>query len=88
MDTKTTTTNNVDAATTIDTSGSPQQIVPGVDMDHPAVDNDPRTGTSDEQNQIDFNDPTISGADAVAKALGFKTAGEAAADAKKATAKK
>lgn len=88
MDTKTTTTNNVDAATTIDTSGSPQQIVPGVDMDHPAVDNDPRKGTSDEQNQIDFNDPTISGADAVAQALGFKTADEAAADSKKASAKK
>lgn len=28
-----------------------------VDVDHPAVDNNPREGTTVRQNQIDFNDP-------------------------------
>ena len=53
----------------IDTAGAPQQIVPDVDMEHPAVDNDPRAGTTAEQNKIDFNDPSLSGAEAVAKNL-------------------
>lgn len=52
-------------ATEIDTSGAPQQIVPDVDMSHPAVDNDPRAGTTDVQNRIDFNDPTREGIDVV-----------------------
>lgn len=56
-------------ATEIDTSGAPQQIVPDVDMDHPAVDNDPRAGTTAAQNRIDFNDPTIEGHEAVEKNL-------------------
>ncbi|NVD43480.1 hypothetical protein [Qipengyuania atrilutea] len=60
---------NVKPAETIDTAGAPQQIVPDVDMDHPAVDNDPRAGTSAEQNKIDFNDPDLSGSEAVAKNL-------------------
>ena len=62
-------------ATDVDTAGAPQQIVPDVDLTHPAVDNDPRAGTTVEQNKIDFNDPTKSGADAVAEALA-KQAGE------------
>lgn len=53
----------------VDTSGAPQQIVPDVDLDHPAVDNDPRAGTTVEQNQIDFNDPTLTGQEAVEKSL-------------------
>jgi hypothetical protein len=61
--------NGVAPATEIDTAGAPQQIVPDVDMDHPAVDNDPRAGTTAEQNRIDFNDPTLSGAEAVAQSL-------------------
>lgn len=49
----------------IDTSGAPQQIVPDVDLSHPAVDNNPREGTTVDQNRIDFNDPKLSGAEAV-----------------------
>ncbi|MDV2987019.1 UNVERIFIED_CONTAM: hypothetical protein Q9R58_22170 [Methylobacteriaceae bacterium AG10] len=60
---------DIPAATEIDTSGAPQQVVPDVDMSHPAVDSDPRAGTTVDQNRIDFNDPTIPGHDAVAKAL-------------------
>ena len=56
-------------ATEVDTSGAPQQIVPDVDMSHPAVDDNPRAKTTLDQNRIDFNDPTLSGAEAVAKNL-------------------
>lgn len=56
-------------ATDVDTAGAPQQIVPDVDLSHPAVDNDPRAGTTVEQNKIDFNDPTLSGQEAVEKNL-------------------
>lgn len=68
---KTTTTrrNGAAPATEIDTSGAPQQIVADVDMSHPAVDNDPRANTTAEQNRIDFNDPTISGSEAVEQNL-------------------
>lgn len=83
---------NIPAAESINTSGAPQQIVPGVDMSHPAVDSDPRAGTTVDQNRIDFNDPTIPGHDAVAQALneqGVPTQGgtEAAASAKTASKK-
>lgn len=44
-------------ASTFSTSGAPVQIVPDVDPDHPAVDNDPRKNTTPEMNKIDFNDP-------------------------------
>lgn len=56
-------------ATEIEASGAPHQIVPDVDLKHPAVDNNPRAGTTVEQNAIDFNDPTLSGSEAVAKNL-------------------
>lgn len=36
---------------------------------HPAVANDPRANTTALQNRIDFNDPTISGAEAVERSL-------------------
>lgn len=65
---------NIAPADTIDTSGAPQQIVPDVDMAHPAVDADPRANTSEVQNRIDFNDPTLSGQAAVEAALGQKSA--------------
>ena len=68
-DTVTTAPANIPPATTIDTSGAPQQIVGDVDMSHPAVDADPRAGTTDDMNRIDFNDPNLSGPDAVAKML-------------------
>ncbi|CZT36142.1 hypothetical protein [Rhizobium sp. 9140] len=60
---------NIQAATEIDPSGAPVQIVPGVDLEHPAVDANPRAGTTVAQNQIDFNDPNLSGSEAVAKML-------------------
>jgi hypothetical protein len=70
MDKKTATTGNgAKPATEIDTSGAPQQIVDDVDMNHPAVDSDPRAGTTADQNRIDFNDPTIDGHEAVEAAL-------------------
>lgn len=56
-------------ATTFSTSGAPMQIVPDVDPSHPAVDNDPRAGTTVNQNKIDFNDPSIEGHEAVEKNL-------------------
>ncbi len=56
-------------ATDIDTSGAPQQIVPDVDMSHPAVDADPRAGTTEAQNRIDFNDPNKPGHEVVAEML-------------------
>lgn len=64
---------NIAPATTFSTSGAPVQVVPDVDPSHPAVDNDPRAGTTVNQNKIDFNDPTISGSEAVTRALGGKS---------------
>ena len=61
----------IPAAETIDTSGAPQQIVPDVDLNHPAVDNDPRANTNEKQNRIDFNDPTAEGVDVVSEELGM-----------------
>lgn len=60
---------NIAPATEIDPSGAPVQIVPDVDLTHPAVDADPRKGTTVDQNRIDFNDPNKSGAEAVADML-------------------
>ena len=60
---------NIPAATEIDPSGAPRQIVPDVDLDNPAVDADPRANTTVDQNRIDFNDPTISGSEAVERNL-------------------
>lgn len=63
------------AATTIDPSGAPVQIVPDVDMEHPAVDANPRSNTTENQNRIDFNDPTLTGAEAVEKNLADQAKG-------------
>jgi hypothetical protein len=60
---------NIPAASQFDAAGAPQQIVPDVDPSHPAVDADPRAGTTEQQNRIDFNDPTLSGAEAVKRNL-------------------
>lgn len=60
---------NLAPATQIDPSGAPVQIVPDVDLTHPAVDANPRKGTTVDQNRIDFNDPNKSGAEAVADML-------------------
>lgn len=60
---------NIAPAKEFDPAGAPIQSVPDVDPSHPAVDADPRAGTTTKQNAIDFNDPTISGQEAVEKAL-------------------
>ncbi len=83
---------NIPAATEVNTSGAVQQIVPDVDLSHPAVDDNPRARTSVDQNRIDFNDPTVPGHQAVAEALTeqgvpTKDVEEAAADEKKAAKK-
>lgn len=51
------------------TSGAPVQIVPGVDPEHPAIDNNPRANTTVLQNAIDMNDPTLTGAEQAAQML-------------------
>lgn len=40
-----------------------------IDPDHPAIDLEPRANTTVDQNRIDFNDPTLSGAEAVERNL-------------------
>lgn len=59
------------AAADMDASGAfvEPEIKSRIDVDHPAVDNNPRAGTTVNQNRIDFNDPTKSGADAVSDNL-------------------
>ena len=54
-------------ATKIANSGSitEEAVKEAVPLDHPAVDSNPREGTTADQNRIDFNDPTLSGAEAV-----------------------
>ncbi|MES3100080.1 hypothetical protein [Sphingomonas faeni] len=56
------------AASEFSPSGAPRQTT-DIDLDHPAVDNNPRSGTTDDQNRIDFNDPSLDGREAVEKAL-------------------
>lgn len=76
--------NGAKPATESTPSGAPDQVVADVDMGHPAVDSDPRAGTTAEQNRIDFNDPTISGEEASRRALGYGKPGETAPKGKKA----
>ena len=81
MTTQKTATTKATASTTADTvqtdtaattkfapSGAPEQTVT-VPADHPAVDTTPREGTTAEMNRIDFNDPPLSGQEAVERAL-------------------
>lgn len=56
------------AATEFSPSGAPRQVT-DIEVDHPAVDNDPRSGTTVDQNRIDFNNPSIEGREAVERAL-------------------
>ncbi|OAS26291.1 hypothetical protein [Methylobacterium platani] len=60
---------DVKPATSFAPSGAPEQDVPGVDVGHPALDANPRAGTTADQNRIDLNDPTLSGAEAVKRNL-------------------
>lgn len=59
------------AAKDMDASGAfiEPEIKSRIDVDHPAVDNNPRAGTTVDQNRIDFNDPTKPGHEAVADNL-------------------
>ena len=41
------------------------EAVAAIPLDHPAVDNNPRAGTTVRQNNIDFNDPTLTTEEAV-----------------------
>lgn len=61
-------------ATKFSPAGAPIQSSSEVDPNHPAVDADPRAGTSGDQNRIDFNDPTKSGSEAVAANLAAQKA--------------
>lgn len=45
------------------------EIVGRIDVDHPAVDNNPRKGQPKIANQIDFNDPRLGTEEAVEKNL-------------------
>jgi hypothetical protein len=56
---------NIPGATDFDPSGAPIQEASDIDPSHPAVDDNPRKGTTVDQNRIDFNDPTKTGAEAV-----------------------
>jgi len=56
---------NIAPATDFSPSGAPHQVT-DIDVDHPAVDNDPRAGTTVDQNRIDFNDPIRTGSETVA----------------------
>jgi len=60
---------NIAPATEFNPSGAPVQTVPDVDPSHPAVDDNPRDNTTEEQNRIDFNDPNLSGQEAVEQSL-------------------
>ncbi len=59
---------NIAPASDFSPSGAPRQVT-DIDAAHPAVDNDPRAGTTVQQNKIDFNDPSLDGHEAVEKNL-------------------
>jgi hypothetical protein len=55
----------------LEASGALQEptIKERIDTKHPAVDDEPRKGLPETSNRIDFNDPTITGAEAVEQNL-------------------
>jgi len=63
-------------ATAVAASGAfiEPEIVDRIDVDHPAVDNNPRKGQPVIANQIDFNDPHLGNEEAVAKNLSGQNA--------------
>lgn len=61
---------NIPPATGFEPSGAPIQTT-DIDAAHPAVDANPRANTTVDQNRIDFNDPGLSGEDAVKRNLGI-----------------
>lgn len=65
------TQDNLTPATQVAASGAfiEPEIVDRIDVQHPAVDNNPRKGQPKIANQIDFNDPKLGNEEAVAKNL-------------------
>jgi hypothetical protein len=65
------TEDNLTPATSVSASGAfiEPEIVDRIDVDHPAVDNNPRKGQPKLANQIDFNDPVLDTQQAVEKNL-------------------
>jgi hypothetical protein len=57
---------DIAAATTFTPAGAPEQVT-AIDVDHPAVDNNPRANTTVDMNRIDFNDPRKTGAEIAAE---------------------
>jgi hypothetical protein len=70
-DTKGMTEDNLSPATEVAASGAlvEPEIIERIDTTHPAVDDQPRAGQPKVSNQIDFNDPTLTDAEAVQKNL-------------------
>lgn len=70
-DTQGMTEDTLTPATTVAASGAfiEPEIAERIDLDHPAVDNNPRKGQPVLANQIDFNDPRLDTAEAVEKNL-------------------
>lgn len=62
---------NIKPATDFEASGAviEKGAKDAVDMSHPAVDANPREGTTVDMNRIDFNDPSLSQREAVEKNL-------------------
>ncbi len=71
---------SADAQEGFEASGAPQVELEGVNLDHPAVDANPRANTTETQNRIDFNDPSKSGVDVVSEQLGMAKPDDAAAE--------
>jgi len=71
-DTAGTTEDTLTPATAVAASGAfiEPEIVERIDVEHPAVDNNPRKGQPKIANQIDFNDPHLDTQAAVEKILG------------------
>ena len=69
---------SADAEAGFEASGAPQVELEGVNLDHPAVDANPRANTTETQNRIDFNDPSKSGVEVVSEQLGMTKPGDAA----------
>ncbi|HVI28850.1 hypothetical protein [Hansschlegelia sp.] len=68
---------NIPAASEFSTSGAPRQVT-GFDPSHPAVDDNPRKNTTLLQNRVDFNDPTLSEHEAVARNMADQGSGDIA----------
>jgi len=58
---------NLEASGTFIEDGAKKAI----DVNHPAVDNNPREGTTVRQNAVDFNDPNLDPQEAVRASLGL-----------------